>query len=295
MKKILSLIFIGAAAMAHAQPKTVSQAIITTKTTVVSPDGDDGGAPPPPPAPEGAEIRTFRFGGDGETKSITTLKGDLIKTFTENEMSRTTVIRDNAKKLTTTIMEAMGSKNGFYASDADQEEMRKRMDSLMQTRGQQGGFNNNNNTGQQILSTDISYTEDTKKIAGVLCKKAFLINTRKNGTKDSNMVWYCPDFKLQGIASTGGMAASFGFNFSSNRTTGLSGLSNLAGFPMQYEMKMNRGRKMTVEVTKIVLDKEIADKEFDIPKDVTLKSAKDMQNGDGRMQIRIGGPGPGGQ
>lgn len=288
MKKTLTLFFICAAVIAQAQPKVVSQAMVTTKTTIISPDGDDdGGAPPPPPAPDGAEVRTFRFGGDGETKSVTTLKGDFVKTFTENEMSRTTVIRDNAKKVTTTIMEMMGRKNGFYATDEDQEDMRKRMDSMIQTRPQQGV---NNNTGMQVVSTDIGYNDETKKIAGLQCKKAFLISTRQNGTKDSAVIWYCPDFKLQGVASTGGQAASFGFSFG-NRNNSLSALSNLNGFPMQYEMKMQRGRKMIVEVTKVVLDKEIADKEFDIPKDVTLKSAKDMQDGNGRMQIRIGGPG----
>lgn len=270
-----------------AQPKIVTQAVITTKTTVISPEGEDDGAPPPPPAPDGAEVRTFRFGGDGETKSVTTLKGDLVKTFTENEMSRTTVIRDNAKKATTTIMEMMGTKNGFYATDAEQEEMRKRMDSMIQARPQQGA---NNNAGMKVTSTDFAYTEESKKIAGMVCKKAFLVTTRQNGTKDSTVVWYCPDFKLQGITSTGGMAASFGFNFG-NRNSSASGFNDLNGFPMQYEMKMQRGRKMIVEVTKLVLDKEIADKEFDVPKDVTLKSAKDMQDGNGRMQIRIGGPG----
>ncbi len=286
MKKILPLIFVFAAGTAVAQTKTVSQAVITTKTTIVSPEGEDDGAPPPPPAPEGAEVRTFRFGGDGETKSVTILKGDLVKTFTETDMSRTTVIRDNAKKMTTTLMEMMGNKTGFYASDADQEEMRKRMDSLMQTRNQQGMGNN----GQQVASSEISYVDGSKKIAGLQCKKAYIIATRKNGTKDSSVVWYCPDFKLQGLASTGGAGNTFGFGFG-GRTTTLGGLNDLAGFPMQYEMKMNRGRKMIVEVTKIVTDKEIADKEFDIPKDFTLKSAKEMQNGDGRMQIRIGGPG----
>jgi hypothetical protein len=289
MKKILPLFFIAAAAVANAQPKTVSQAVITTKTTIVSPDGDDDGGAPPPPAPEGAEVRSFRFGGDGETKSVTTLKGDWVKTFTENEMSRTTVIRDNAKKITTTLMEMMGNKNGFYASDEDQAEMAKRMDSLMQSRNQNQP---NANSGQRVISTNIAYADETKKIAGQLCKKALFISTRQNETKDTSVVWYCPDFKLQGLASTGGMAAGFGFNFS-NRGGSTAAFKDLAGFPMQYETKMNRGRKMIVEVTKLALDKEIADKEFDIPKDFTLKSAKEMQNGDGRMQIRIGGPPPG--
>jgi hypothetical protein len=47
---------------------------------------------------------------------------------------------------------------------------------------------------------------------------------------------------------------------------------------------------MTVEVTKLVIDKDVADKEFEIPKDIEIKAAKDMQNGGGPMiQIRAGG------
>jgi len=283
MKKILSFLLVCAAVQLQAQTKTVSQAIITTKTTTVSPEGEDD-APPPPPAPDGAEVRVMRFGGDGETKSVTTLKGDLVKTFTENEMSRTTVIRDNAKKITTTLMEMMGNKTGFYATDEDQEQMRKRMDSLMQSRSQGNTLRNN-----AIVSSAISYVDDTKKIAGLQCKKALVINTRQNGNKDTNSVWYCPDFKLQGLVSTGGMSGFGGFG----GITTLGGLNDLAGFPMQYEMKLNRGRKMIVEVTKINIDKDVADKEFEIPKDFVVKPMKDMQNGDGRMQIRIGGPGGG--
>jgi hypothetical protein len=42
-------------------------------------------------------------------------------------------------------------------------------------------------------------------------------------------------------------------------------------------MKMPRGRLMQVEVTKIELDKEVKDKEFEIPKDFDVKAMKDMQ------------------
>jgi hypothetical protein len=58
---------------------------------------------------------------------------------------------------------------------------------------------------------------------------------------------------------------------------------------MMYEMNMRRGRKMLVEVTKIDSSKEIKDKEFEVPKDFDLKPIKDMQNGNGTFQIRIGG------
>jgi len=285
MKKILPVFLLALTTIAQAQTKTISQAIITTKTTTVSPEGEDD-LPPPPPSVNGEEVRVMRFGGDGETKSVTTLKGAMVKTFSESEMGRTTVLRDNTNKKTTTLMEMMGNKTGFFVTDEEQEVMRKQMDSMMQTRRQ--GNDNNALTGNAPKSTEIIYVEESKKIAGQVCKKAFIVTTRQNGTKDSSTVWYCPDFKLEGIASTGGLSG-FG-NF--GRTTSLGGLSDLAGFPMQYEMKLNRGRKMIVEVTKLVIDKEVADKEFEIPKDFVVKPMKDMQNGNGRgFQIRMGGPG----
>ncbi len=284
MKKIITLLFLAATVAAHAQTKILTQAIITTKTSTITPEGEDDNLPPPPPSANGEEVRVMRFGGDGETKSVTTLKGDMVKTFTETEMSRTTVLRDNNKKITTTLMEIMGNKTGFYATDEEQEQMRKQMDSFMKSRTQGNNKLNFNNNGS--VASTILYVDETKKISGMLCKKALIINTKQNGNKDSSTVWYCPDFKLQGVSSTGG---SSGFG-SFGGTTSLSGLADLAGFPMQYEMKMNRGRKMIVEVTKINIEKEIADKEFEIPKDFVVKPMKDMQSGNGRgFQISIGG------
>jgi len=284
MKKIITFFLAAAAVTVQAQTKVLDHAVVTTKTTVISPESDD--APPPAAAgPDGAEIRVMRFGGDGETKSVTTLKGDMVKTFTETDMSRTTVLRDNAKKMTTTLMEMMGKKTGFYSTDEEQEQMGKRMDSMMRSRNQgtESAFNNRSNA---TVSTTITYVEETKKIAGISCKKALLVFTKQNGSKDTTVAWYAPDFKLQGIVSTGGTSGfgSFGARIS---TTG--GLSDLAGFPMQYELKMNRGRKMIVEVTKINIEKEVADKEFEIPKDFEVKAMKDMQNGNGGpgFQIRM--------
>ncbi|MGF2412254.1 hypothetical protein [Ferruginibacter sp.] len=284
MKKTITLVFLSASFASYAQIKVLDHAVITTKTTTVSTEAAED-IPAPPVGANGEEVRVVRFGGDGETKSVTTVKGDMVKTFTENEMSRTTVLRDNSKKITTTLMEMMGNKTGFYATDEDQEQMNKRMDSMMQSRNQANGANFNNNAA---VSSEIAYVDETKKIAGLVCKKAFVITTRKNGSKDSSTVWYCPDFKLQGIVSTGGMSGFGGFG----RSTSINGLKDLAGFPMQYEMKMNRGRVMTVEVTKINTDKEVADKEFEIPKDFVVKPIKDMQNENGPgIQIRMGGPG----
>jgi hypothetical protein len=283
MKKFITILLAAAAVTVQAQTKILDHAIVTTKTTVISPESDD--APPSPPAgPDGVEVRVMRFGGDGETKSVTTLKGDMVKTFTETDMSRTTVLRDNAKKMTTTLMEMMGKKTGFYSTDEEQEQMGKRMDSMMQSRRQ--GNDNFNLRSNATVSTAITYVEETKKIAGITCKKALLIAAKQNGSKDTSVVWYAPDFKLQGVVSTGGTS---GFGSFGARVTSIGGLSDLTGFPMQYEVKMGRGRKMIVEVTKINIEKEVADKEFEIPKDFEVKAMKDMQNGNGNFQIRMDG------
>lgn len=178
-------------------------------------------------------------------------------------------------------MQMNGSTTGFYATDEDQEKMRKQMDSLMQSRRENG------QVAESIVTptTDVVYIDESKKIAGMQCKKAILITTRKNKT-DSNMVWYCPDFKVQGVTSTGGITGFGG------RATQATGLEKINGFPMQYETTMNRGRKMIVEVTRIDVEKEIKDKEFELPKDVEIKAMKDMQQmggGRGTFQIRVGG------
>jgi len=287
MKRIITFLFLAAPVAVFAQPKMITQATITTKTTIVAPDDDDNAPQTMNSGPDGQEVRVMRFGGDGETKTTTWLKNDLTKTFSESEMGRTTVIRDNTKKITTTIMEMMGKKTGFYATDEDQEDMRKRMDSLMKARGNQGQvvtFGGGGSGGP--ANYNIEYKDESKKISGYDCKKALIIATRSNGKKDTTAVWYTPEFKLQGLASTGGSLGGFG-GFAAG-SAGSSGMELLNGFPMQYERNMPRGRKMTVQVTKLVTDKEIADKEFDIPKDIEVKAMKDMQNGGapGTIQIR---------
>lgn len=285
MKRTFTLLFIAAGIAASGQTKLVSQAIVTTKTTIVSPEGGgDEAASPNITSENGEQVRVMRFGGDGESKTTTWIKNDLVKTYSESETSRSTVIRDNGKKMTTTIMEMMGRKTGFYASDEDQVLMRKRMDSLMESRGQNNGFTGLGSPPE----FEIAYLNDTKKVAGYECRKALIIATRGNARKDTTVTWYCPDFKLQGVSSTGGSLGGFGGFVSA----AANGMEKLNGFPMEYERTMGRGRKMTVQVTKLVTDKEIADKEFDIPKDVEVRAMKDMQNGSGSgFQIRAGGGG----
>ncbi len=287
--KVLFTFFLAVIATALFAQTSQKQAIIKTKTTCVSPDGEEWQAPPPP-SDEGGERRIFmRLGGDGETVTTTYYKNGLTKTIMNTEMMNMSIIRDNANKKTTTLMEVMGTKTATVATDEESEQMRKQMDSMMQANPQFSGGNRNNNNA--TLSYDVVLQDGTKKIAGVECKKAMIVGTRSNGTKDSSYVWYNPSLLLDGLNSTGGQGGG-GFGSFMRNNMGTGGFDKLPGFPMMYERKMNRGRTMTVEVTKIDTEKEIKDSEFEIPKDYKIQSAKDAQRqmgGRPGMQIRIGG------
>ncbi len=283
MKHLLLLSFLLPALFAGAQPKIITQAIISTTTNVVAPEEDDLENVQNQNA-RGGGMAMFRNFGDGETKATTYLKNDMVKTVIKTDMGRTTIIRNNNAKLTTTLLEMMGNKNGFYITDDEQAAMRMKMDSAMRARRKDSTQQPYRPSAENPVT--ISYSNDTKKIAGYTCKKAYVITTRILGLKDTMAVWYNPDIKMQNISSTGGLSG-FGNAGTAN------GLDKIDGFVMGYEMTVRRNRKMTVEVTKIETSKDIADKEFEIPKDFVLKPMKDMQNtfggGQGGFQIRMGG------
>lgn len=287
MKRVFTLLCATATLTGYAQSKMVNQAIITTKTVITAPEDDENGpsGTSTSTGPNGEEIRVVRFGGEGESKTTTTIKNDLVKTFSESDMGRTTVIRDNTKKLSTTIMEIMGRKMGYYATDEDQAAMNKRMDSMMRSRNANGQLVGGPPSGPATI--DFVYLDENKKVAGYDCRKALMIATRQGRPKpDTTTIWYLPEIKFPGVNSTGGPAGPFG----GAGSFGGDDMAKLNGFPMLYERTMNRGRKMSVQVTKLVMDKAVEDKEFEIPKDIEIKSVKDMQNGGGgpMIQMRIG-------
>lgn len=271
MRNLFSIAMLLLCSVVYAQPQTVTQAIVSTTTTVTAPETDDiqnnqgGGGP-------GQMFRNF---GDGETKSTTYIKDSLVKTVLKNDMGRTTIIRNNNARLTTTLLEIMGNKTGFYITDDEQAALKLKMDSLMQSR--RAGDSTKPKPNATPATVDIIYTEETKKIAGYDCKKAILVSTKMLGVKDSISVWYTPDLKFQNTNSTGGTSSFGGFGNFGNFTS-MNGLDKINGFVMQYEMNMRRGRKMNVEVTKIDLKKDIAAKEFEVPKDFDVKPMKEFQS-----------------
>ena len=261
-----------------AQPKTYTQAIISTSTNVIAPDDEDV-----------AEIQNqgrggggfnFRNMGDGETKTTTYIKNDLVKTNFKSESFRGTIFRNNSTKITTTIFEIMGNKQGFYSSDNDQADILKKMDSMMKERAKTDSTMKPRARNVEF-SNEVVYLNEAKKIAGYECKKALII-TDKLISKDTLAVWYTPDVKFVNLSSTGGTSGLGNMGGINNNS-----FDKINGFVMMYEHSMPRGRKMEVKVTKIETDKEIADKEFEIPKDVEIKSMKEtMGQGGGNMRFQ---------
>jgi len=278
-----ALICMIAATPVSAQPATVSQAIVYTTTNVIAPEDEDASSI----NPQGQGGMNFRNFGDGETKSTTYLKGGMVKTVLKSETFRSTIYRNNDTRTTTTIFEIMGDKRGFYITDEEQVAMMKQRDSMMQARRRNDSsqreapmaINNND------LPIEIIPTEEKKKIAGYMCTKAWMVTTRLLGIKDSVVLWYTPELKIQNLFSTGGTS---GFGNMVNPVG--KGFEKVDGFVMGYEMNMRRNRKMEVYVTKIELNKDIADKEFELPKDIDIKPMKEMQSmfggGQGNFQFR---------
>jgi GLPGLI family protein len=108
---------------------------------------------------------------------------------------------DRKNKKTTTLMEMMGRKMGFYSTDADAEAMQKRMDSARNVRRdslEKMGLSFAKN------EPEITYLDETKKIAGLNCKKAIVKTKGQNGVVNETTVWYSPDFTFGEGFSLGG-------------------------------------------------------------------------------------------
>lgn len=281
-KNVLIGMFILIGSYGMAQQKTIERAVVKSKTEITFPenpnrqadgDGDGGGAPT-----------------GMESKNTVYFTKDFIKTYNETDFGNNTVIVDRQNKKTTTIIEAMGRKTGYYSTEADEAEMRKRMqdrmDSLRQARGAQGGQNTPNN--YTAPEAEIVKTEETKKIAGYTCKKAIVKTKSRQGDINEMTVWYTPDFKMaegfpaSGNAGFGGGGRGFSGSFGGGRGRmgfgGFAGLDKIEGFVMGYEMSRPNGFKMNMEVTKVELDMDIPVKTFEVPKGIELKPASEMQN-----------------
>jgi len=210
-----------------------------------------------------------------------------MKTESISDFGHNTVIVDRVNKKTTTLIEAMGRKTGFYSTDADAEAQRARQDSMRNARRDSLaalGITFRDNKPELI------YSEETKKISGYTCKKVTIKSTGQNGQVSESVVWYNPDFKIA-PKSAAPNATSGGFGGPgggmSMMSGGVPGMNLIEGFPMEYEITRGNGFKVHMTVLKVQLDANIDDKEFEIPKGYDLKPQSAMENGGGfRMIMR---------
>jgi GLPGLI family protein len=255
------------ATLVQAQPKVLNHAVITMKTSFSMPEDASNVS-----EGEGNQMRNMINMMGDDNKTVIYYKDDKAKIVSDMGMGKSTVIMDRKAKRTTTLMEMMGNKTGFFSTEEDEVKMKKRMDSMQNSRK------------NAVTSIDVVNLGGGKKIAGFNCKQALIKTHHQNGTTDSMRVWYTPDVK---------MAANFAYRGGGGMMMmggggGMAGFEKLEGFPMEYEMKMPRGGvTIHMEVTKIEPDKNIDDKEFDIPKGFDIKPMSEMMGG--RGMFRFGG------
>ncbi len=199
MKYISLAILLLASITGISQPKIVDKAVIKMQTEITFPENMNRGG-----GGEGGERGGMMGGMTGmEASSTIYYKGDMTKVESTTDFGNNVVITDRKNKKTTTLIEAMGRKTGFYATDADDEAMRARMDSMRALRR-----DSLQRLGIPVGAppkAEIIYTEETRKIAGYMCKKAIIKNPGQRNTVSETEVWYTPDFKMSpGFSMTGG-------------------------------------------------------------------------------------------
>jgi hypothetical protein len=280
-KLILPLIALASASLTMSQPRVVKSAIIKMQTEITFPDNPAGG-----PGAEGDRI--MMMGGPGGMESTSTLyyTEDRTKLESTSDFGNNTIITDRKERKTTTLIEAMGKKTGFYSTEEDEAAMKGRLDSIRNAR--RDSLQKMGLPVAQPAAPEIVYTEESKKIAGYSCKKAIIKTKDRQGNTNESTVWYSPEFKLVNAPGSSGPRGGF---MGGPMMGGMTGLDKIEGHPMEYSMSRNNGMKMHMVVTKVQLDTPIDDKSFEVPKGFELKAMKDMQGRDGRMMIRIDAPG----
>jgi GLPGLI family protein len=267
MKMIVSAIAVLLLVGTSKAQQVVNEAVIQMKTETSNPNSDGA----PPVSNDGEGRVTVRI-GDGEIKSKMYFKNGMTKIESDMGMGTNQVIIDSKEKKTTTLFEAMGRKMGFYTNEA---EMQRMMASADSGRPQQQRMQ------QFSPEVFIEYLSETKKIAGMECKKALIRYKDRRGQEVQQEVWYSPEFV-------------FGEGFQIRdvmRMANVPGLEKLKGFPMEFQLTRQNGAKVHYQVTKVDLNAKVDDKTFIIPKDYDIKPMSEMnRGGNGRgFQMRVDG------
>jgi GLPGLI family protein len=257
MKQLFTILCFFTAINAVKSQQSVNEAIIDINVTMTFPESDA------PPAPEGAQVMRF---GDGEVKSKVFYKNGNMKMESDMGMGKSLMFYTAENKTTTTLMEIMGRKMGFYTNDEDMKKMQAA------------------DTSQTRIQTFkpevfVEYLTDSKKIAGITCYKAIIRHKNSKGEEKQQEVWYTPDIRM-----------GEEFKLNTLLRSDVPGINKIKGFPMEMELVRQNGMKVYYVVSKIDSNAKIDDKTFVIPSGYDIKPQSEMmRGGNGRMQFRVGG------
>ena len=222
-----------------------------------------------------AKIETVREGGDNESsEGMGRMMGGGETTITMNYMDKwskvetrssfinSIVINDNAAGNITNLTESQNGKTGYTANKEELLALRKVQDSTrkanMETMQAQGGGSTRivqmNGNEKQVK---IVYTEETKEINKIPCKKAVVTNENDKGEQSNITLWYTDAYALPEGSKFGGR-----MNF-----------KDLKGLPISYETVRTisiGNNEMTIttifEVTDIKNNAALTEKDFAAPK-----------------------------
>jgi hypothetical protein len=168
MKQILSIsACLLLATAAFAQPKVVDKAIVKVKTEIIFPEnfsgGGDRGGGGGGDRGGGGEMAGFTMPREMETNTTMYYTPNFMRVESLTDFGNNIVITDRVNKKTTTLIESMGRKTGFFSTDAEAEAQRARMDSMRNLRRDSLsalGISFKENKPELI------YSEETKKVSG---------------------------------------------------------------------------------------------------------------------------------
>lgn len=205
-----------------------------------------------------------------ETTIMVYLKGNHVKSESKSDVQHTITLVDKDAKKTTQLYENGGRKYGYYSIDTAAPRP-PRLDSAGNPR--------------QRPTTNIEYVDSTMMIAGYACKKA-IAKTSFAGRNIETVIWYTTDLPIKEPIQTGG------------RGFGVGGFNQLKGFPMAFSTAVFNGATIQYKVTKVTLNANVNDSEFDVPRGYDVKPESERPRGGGFGPggggFRVGGGGPGG-
>lgn len=194
------------------------------------------------------------------------IKGNMSKVEMLSMMGNNVMIKNMSNNTTTVLLEMMGKKYGYSISNdsifSDTSQLLKnaRIDS-----------------SSYLKQGNLIYTEDSKKINGIECKKAIISYLSSSNTPENFEVWYCPDYLLpEGV--------SLGLENMMGKKSNLAlaaKIKEIKGLPISYNIKVRVNARQLLnirfEIEEINTKSKIGEDSFEIPRAYTILSYREFQ------------------